>query len=149
VYVDHRAEPGAPRAGYLERIIAAAGHHGLPSRWVEFLNRWDPANWPRELGEPDPSAPQSLSELLVDPDVTESSVLRSTFGFLAIHGGGLEKMTDDRRAGNRRGGCFGASRPPRDYPNHLASNAFRAEEAPLLAASSTIDVVVSLSDTGA
>lgn len=33
VYVDHRVEPGAPRAGYLERIIAAAGHHGLPSRW--------------------------------------------------------------------------------------------------------------------
>jgi phage replication-related protein YjqB (UPF0714/DUF867 family) len=151
VYVDHRVEPGAPRAGYLERIIAAAGHHGLPSRWVEFLNRWDPVNWPRELGEPDPSAPQSLSELLADPDVTESSVLRSTFGFLAIHGGGLEKMTDviAERAAVEAGASVYVVRHPRDYPNHLASNAFRAEEGPLLAGFlDHVDVVVSLHGYG-
>ncbi len=151
VYVDHRVEPGAPRAGYLERIIAAAGHHGLPSRWVEFLNRWDPVNWPRELGEPDPSAPQSLSELLADPDVTESSVLRSTFGFLAIHGGGLEKMTDviAERAAVEADASVYVVRHPRDYPNHLASNAFRAEEAPLLKGFlDHVDVVVSLHGYG-
>jgi phage replication-related protein YjqB (UPF0714/DUF867 family) len=32
--------------------------------------------------------------LLRVPGVTESGVLRSRFGFLAIHGGGLEKVTD-------------------------------------------------------
>jgi AIG2-like family len=47
LYIDHRVEPGAPRPGYLERIVAAAMHHGLPSRWIEFLCRWDPAHWPK------------------------------------------------------------------------------------------------------
>ena len=50
-----------------------------------------------------------------DPDVTEPSTLRSRFGFLAIHGGGLEKMTDviaERAARRRRRvGLRGA--PPR------------------------------------
>jgi len=31
---------------------------------------------------------------LSDPEVSEVSRLRSRFGFLAIHGGGLEQMTD-------------------------------------------------------
>ncbi|MCW2553930.1 MAG: hypothetical protein JWR78_3711, partial [Mycobacterium sp.] len=94
VYVDHRVEPGAPREGYLERIIGGAIHHGLPPRWLDYLQRWDPVNWPRRLAPTDLPAPQSLSELLTDPDVVEASTLRSSFGFLAIHGGGLEKMTD-------------------------------------------------------
>jgi phage replication-related protein YjqB (UPF0714/DUF867 family) len=151
VYVDHRIEPGAPRPGYLERIIAAAGHHGLPARWVEFLNRWDPVNWPRQLGEPDPSAPQSLSELLSDPDVTEASVLRSTFGFLAIHGGGLEKMTDviAQRAADAADASTYIVRHPRDYPNHLSSSAFRAEESAVLAEFlDHVEVVVSLHGYG-
>ena len=46
VYIDHRVDPGAPRPGYLERIIDGAVHHGLPHRWIEFLRRWDPAHWP-------------------------------------------------------------------------------------------------------
>ena len=37
VYIDHRVDPGAPRPGYLERIIDGAVHHGLPHRWIEFL----------------------------------------------------------------------------------------------------------------
>ena len=45
VYIDHRVVAGAPRPGYLERVIAAAIHHDLPHRWVEFLRRWDPALW--------------------------------------------------------------------------------------------------------
>lgn len=151
VYVDPRVEPGAPQPGYLERIIAAAGHHGLPSRWVEFLNRWDPVNWPRQLGDPDPSAPQSLSELLARPDVTESRVLRSTFGFLAIHGGGLEKMTDviAERAAAEADASVYVVHHPRDYPNHLSSNRFRAEESELLAGFlDHVDVVVSLHGYG-
>ena len=49
VYIDHRVDPGPPRPGYLERIIDGAVHHGLPHRWIEFLKRWDPAHWPRQL----------------------------------------------------------------------------------------------------
>jgi phage replication-related protein YjqB (UPF0714/DUF867 family) len=151
VYIDHRVEPGAPRPGYLERIIAAAGHHGLPERWVDFLNRWDPVNWPRQLGEPEPSAPRTLSELLTEPGVTESSVLRSTFGFLAIHGGGLEKMTDviAERAAAAANASVYLVRHPRNYPNHLASSAFRAEESPRLAAFlEHVDVAVSIHGYG-
>ena len=47
VYIDHRVEPGPPRPGYLERIIDGARHHGLPHRWIDFLERWDPAHWPQ------------------------------------------------------------------------------------------------------
>jgi gamma-glutamylcyclotransferase (GGCT)/AIG2-like uncharacterized protein YtfP len=50
VYIDHRIEPGPPRPGYLERVIDGAIHHRLPQRWVEFLRRWDPANWPGNAG---------------------------------------------------------------------------------------------------
>ena len=151
VYVDHRVEPGQAREGYLERIIEAAGHHGLPVRWVEFLNRWDPVNWPRQLGEPEPNAPQSLSELLADPEVTESSVLRSTFGFLAIHGGGLEKMTDviAERAAETADASIYVVRHPANYPNHLSSSSFRAAESDQLAAFlEHVDVVVSLHGYG-
>jgi phage replication-related protein YjqB (UPF0714/DUF867 family)/gamma-glutamylcyclotransferase (GGCT)/AIG2-like uncharacterized protein YtfP len=151
VYVDHRVEAGTPREGYLERIIDAAGHHGLPSPWVEFLNRWDPVNWPRQLGDPEPSAPQSLAELLADPDVNETSALRSTFGFMAIHGGGLEKMTDviAERAAVAADASTYVVRHPRGYPNHLSSNAFSAEESPLLAEFlDHVDVVVSLHGYG-
>src|SRR6202011_2125684 len=103
VYIEHRVDAGAPRPGYLERIIDAAIHHGLPYRWVEFLRRWDPTHWPvfspaaslapRHLASSH-GGPQSLSELLRVPGVIEESRLRSRFEFMAIHGGGLEEMTD-------------------------------------------------------
>ncbi|PQM48979.1 hypothetical protein C1Y40_00803 [Mycobacterium talmoniae] len=48
VYIDHRVHPGTPRPGYLERIIDGALHHGLPQPWIDFLRRWDPAQWPRQ-----------------------------------------------------------------------------------------------------
>lgn len=151
VYVDHRAEPGPPPDGYLERIIAAAHQHGLPDRWLDYLRRWDPVNWPRQLGEPEPDAPQTFSQLLARPDVTETSTLRSTFGFLAIHGGGLEKMTDviAERAAAMAGASTYVVRHPPGYPNHLSSRAFRPEESDLLAAFlDHVDVVVSLHGYG-
>jgi phage replication-related protein YjqB (UPF0714/DUF867 family) len=151
VYIDHRIEPGHPREGYLERIIAAAGHHGLPTPWVDFLHRWNPVNWPRQLGDPEPDAPQTLSELLDRPDVTESSTLRSTFGFLAIHGGGLEKMTDviaERAAAAADASVYVVRHPP-SYPNHLPSSAFRPDESPTLKEFlDHVDVVVSLHGYG-
>ena len=69
VYVDHRVNPGAPRPGYLERIIAAAGHHQLPQRWIDFLHRWDPKNWPQRLAATELLAPQTFTELLRQPPV--------------------------------------------------------------------------------
>jgi phage replication-related protein YjqB (UPF0714/DUF867 family) len=151
VYVDHRVEPGAPREGYLERIIGGAIHHGLPSRWLDYLQRWDPVNWPRRLAPTDLPAPQSLSELLTDPDVVEASTLRSSFGFLAIHGGGLEKMTDviAERVALAADASVYVVRHPDHYPHHLASSAYRAGESERLDAFlDHVDVVVSLHGYG-
>ena len=130
VYVDHRVEPGAPRPGYLERIIDGATHHSLPPNWLEFLKRWDPVNWPRRLEPSELAAPQSLSELLTTPDVIEASTLRSRFGFLAIHGGGLERMTDviAERAATAAEASVYVVRHPDHYPHHLSSASYRAGE---------------------
>lgn len=151
VYIDHRVEAGAPRPGYLERVIAGALHHDLPVGWLDFLRRWDPVNWPRQLAPADPSAPQSLSELLADPAVIESSALRSRFGFLAIHGGGLEQQTDviAERAALAAGASVYLVRHPAAYPHHLSSAAYRAEESERLAEFlDHVDVAVSLHGYG-
>jgi phage replication-related protein YjqB (UPF0714/DUF867 family) len=151
VYVDHRVEPGAPRPGYLERIIDGAMHHGLPQRWLEFLKRWDPANWPHRGDTNGSAAPQSLSELLAHPGVIETSTLRSRFGFLAIHGGGLEQMTDviAERAAQAADASVYVVRHPDHYPHHLPSAAYRAEESERLAEFlDHVHVVVSLHGYG-
>ncbi len=135
VYIDHRVEPGPPRPGYLERIIDGATHHGLPHRWVEFLKRWDPAHWPLRMTKSNAAAPQSLSELLAAPGIIESTTLRSRFGFLAIHGGGLEQMTDviAERAADAAGASLYVLRHPDHYPHHLPSVRYRAQESERLA----------------
>jgi phage replication-related protein YjqB (UPF0714/DUF867 family) len=149
VYIDHRVDPGKPRPGYLERIIDGAVHHGLPHRWIEFLKRWDPAHWPRRRANS--SAPRSLSELLADPGVLEDSTLRSRFGFLAIHGGGLEQMTDviAERAAEAAGASVYVLRHPDHYPHHLPSALYRAEESDRLAEFlDHVEVAVSLHGYG-
>ncbi|WP_286149891.1 poly-gamma-glutamate hydrolase family protein [Mycobacterium sp. ACS4331] len=150
VYIDHRVEPGPPRPGYLERIIDGARHHELPQRWIEFLHRWDPAGWPHRVA-PDTPGPQTLSELLSDPHVHEEHVLRSRFGFMAIHGGDLERMTDviAERAAEAAGASFYTVRHPVDYPHHLASARFDpAESARLAEFLDHVDVVVSVHGYG-
>jgi phage replication-related protein YjqB (UPF0714/DUF867 family) len=150
VYIDHRVTPGPPRPGYLPRIIDGAIHHGLPQRWIDFLHRWDPAHWPRPLS-PSSDGPQSLSELLAEPDVTEFSRLRSRFGFLAIHGGGLEQMTDviAERAAEAADASVYLMRHPAKYPHHLPSARYDPEESPRLAEFlDHIDVAVSLHGYG-
>lgn len=150
VYIDPRVEPGPPRPGYLERIIDGARHHGLPQRWVDFLHKWDPASWPsREVT--DTPAPQSLSELLADPDIVETSTLASRFGFLAIHGGGLEQMTDviADRAARASGASLYTVRHPDRYPHHLSSTRYRPAESERLAAFlDHVDTVISLHGYG-
>ncbi|MGV0793177.1 poly-gamma-glutamate hydrolase family protein [Mycolicibacterium sp. XJ1819] len=151
VYIDHRVEPGPPRPGYLERIIDGATHHGLPHRWVEFLKRWDPARWPRRAETSNLTPPQSLSELLAEPGVLEYSELRSRFGFLAIHGGGLEQMTDviAERAADAAGASVYVVRHPDHYPHHLPSARYRAQESERLAEFlEHVDVAVSLHGYG-
>ena len=151
VYIDHRVEPGPPRPGYLERILDGARHHSLPHRWIEFLERWDPARWPQTAGEPDPLAPQTLSELLADSTVTEESTLRSRFGFLAIHGGGLEQMTDviAERAAEAADASLYIVRHPDHYPHHLPSALYDPGQSPRLAEFlNHVDVAVSLHGYG-
>ncbi len=150
VYIDHRVQTGAPRPGYLERIIDGALHHGLPHRWIEFLRRWDPSHWPRPMASKN-TGPQTLSGLLRQPGVVEDSRLRSRFGFLAIHGGGLEQMTDviAERAADAAEASVYLVRHPVRYPHHLPSARFRAQESPRLAEFlDHVDVVVSLHGYG-
>lgn len=150
VYIDHRVNPGPPRPGYLPRVIDGAVHHGLPQRWVDFLRRWDPARWPRPITAKTP-APQSLSALLSEPGVIEESRLRSRFGFLAIHGGGLEEMTDviAERAAEAAEASVYLLRHPHRYPHHLPSALYDPDESPRLAEFlDHVDVAVSLHGYG-
>lgn len=151
VYIDHRVEPGPPRPGYLERILDGANHHGLPGRWIQFLERWDPAHWPQRRQDTDSGAPQSLSDLLADPAVVEESTLRSRFGFMAIHGGGLEKMTDviAERAADAAGASLYVVRHPDHYPHHLPSALYDPAKSPRLKEFlDHVDVAVSLHGYG-
>ncbi|MFI5510342.1 poly-gamma-glutamate hydrolase family protein [Mycobacterium sp. NPDC051804] len=151
VYIDHRVEPGPPREGYLERIIDGALHHGLPQRWVDFLKRWDPTQWPGSTAKPNSPPPQTLSELLADPGVTEELTLRSRFGFMAIHGGGLEQMTDviAERAADAAHASLYVVRHPDHYPHHLSSARYHAAESERLAEFlDHVDVAVSLHGYG-
>ena len=151
VYIDHRVEPGPPRPGYLERILDGAHHHGLPRRWIEFLERWDPAHWPQHRERLGSAGPQTLSELLDDPAVTEEMTLRSRFGFLAIHGGGLEQMTDviAERAADAAGASVYVVRHPDHHPHHLPSARYHpAQSARLAEFLDHVDVAVSLHGYG-
>jgi phage replication-related protein YjqB (UPF0714/DUF867 family) len=153
VYIDHRVTPGPPRPGYLPKIINGAVHHGLPHTWIQFLHRWDPRHWPRPASARPASepAPQSLSELLADPKVEEFAQLRSRFGFLAIHGGGLEQMTDviAERAAEASDASVYLVRHPDHYPHHLPSVLFDPSESALLAEFlGHVDVAVSLHGYG-
>ncbi|OBJ50687.1 poly-gamma-glutamate hydrolase family protein [Mycobacterium asiaticum] len=150
VYIDHRVTPGPPRPGYLSRIIDGATHHGLPQRWIDFLHRWDPARWPQPMS-PNGTGPQSLSELLREPGIVEVSRLRSPFGFLAIHGGGLEQMTDviAERAADAVDASVYVLRHPDQYTHHVPSSRFDpAESARLAEFLEHVDVAVSLHGYG-
>ena len=123
----------------------------MPARWLDFLHRWDPKHWPRALAPTDTPGPQSLSDLLAVPGVEESSTLRSRFGFLAIHGGGLEKMTDviAERAAGAAGASVYVVRHPDHYPHHLSSASYAAAESERLAEFlDHVEVAVSLHGYG-
>jgi phage replication-related protein YjqB (UPF0714/DUF867 family) len=76
-----------------------------------------------------------FAELLGHPGVEEQVELRSTFGFLAFHGGSLEEGTDQiaARAAVEAGASLYAVRQPPELRWHLPSRLVRPEESAALA----------------
>ena len=77
--------------------------------------------------------------------------MRSTFGLMAIHGGGLEMMTDviAAAAAESPGASYYAVLHPDDVEHHLSSLRYRVEESAALAAFvDHVDVVVSIHGYG-
>jgi len=83
--------------------------------------------------------------------VIEESELRSRFGFLAIHGGGLEEMTDviAERAAKEADASVYLLRHPDRYPHHVPSALYHPDESARLAEFlEHVDVAVSLHGYG-
>lgn len=78
----------------------------------------------------------TFAELLALPGVVEESVVRSPFGFMAYHGGGLEEHTDviARAAAERcAASYYGVLHPP-ELDVHISSQKVTADQSPMLAA---------------
>jgi phage replication-related protein YjqB (UPF0714/DUF867 family) len=76
-----------------------------------------------------------FATLLATPGVVEHVEIRSTFGFMAFHGGNLERMTDEiaMLAAERAGASVYCVVQPYPLREHLPSNQVRPEESPKLA----------------
>ncbi|MBA3606616.1 MAG: poly-gamma-glutamate hydrolase family protein, partial [Acidimicrobiia bacterium] len=97
------------------------------------------------------AAPASLAELLARPGVREETELGSRFGFMAVHGGALEAMTDviAGRAAALSGASYYAVIHPEAERHHLASTRFRPGESDALARFiGRVEVVVSVHGYG-
>lgn len=97
------------------------------------------------------AAGAELAALLAEPGVTEVLELRSTFGFLAFHGGGLEEVTDvvASRAASAAGASSYAILHPDGWDRHLSSRLVRPEGSPALAAFlDHVDVAVAIHGYG-
>ena len=93
----------------------------------------------------------TFSELLTMDGVTEESALRSAFGFMAYHGGGLEDMTDviARAAAERSGSSYYGVLHPAQWELHLPSIRVTPDESPVMAAFlERVDVVVTVHGFG-
>jgi phage replication-related protein YjqB (UPF0714/DUF867 family) len=92
-----------------------------------------------------------FAELLATPGVHEESVLRSTFGFMAFHGGNLERVTDDiaRTAAERSNSSYYGV--VQDYPlrEHLPSIEVSPRSSPVLATFvAHVDIVIAIHGYG-
>lgn len=98
-----------------------------------------------------PGGPSTLTELLALPGVREELALRSRFGFMAIHGGDLELMTDVIAAGAAEAAgasYYGVTYPPQLH-RHLPSIRYRPDESRALQSFfDRVDVVVSVHGFG-
>jgi len=93
----------------------------------------------------------NLAELLTRDDVTEECVLRSTFGFMAFHGGSLEEMTDviAREAAEASGASYYGIQLPDNLEWHIPSHKVTADQSPLLAAFlSHVSIVITVHGFG-
>jgi phage replication-related protein YjqB (UPF0714/DUF867 family) len=91
-----------------------------------------------------------FTDLLAHPDTVEECELRSTFGFMAYHGGKLEAMTDviARTAAERAGASYYGLLFPDDI-KHLTSTAFDPTHSPLMTTFlDHVDVVVTIHGYG-
>jgi len=72
----------------------------------------------------------TFTELLEQPGVVEEVELRGTFGFLAFHGGPVERVTSliARCAAEASGASFYSIDQPVERPLHIPSTRFRPEE---------------------
>jgi phage replication-related protein YjqB (UPF0714/DUF867 family) len=92
-----------------------------------------------------------FADLLAHPGVTETCVLRSGFGFMAIHGGSLERGTAEvaRAAATGAGASLYAVEQPADLRWHLPSHLVDPAASPALAGFlDHVDVVVSIHGYG-
>jgi len=92
-----------------------------------------------------------LSDLLTYDGVSEECVLRSTFGFMAFHGGSLEEMTDivASRADERVGASYYGIQLPDNLEWHIPSHKVTADQSPLLDAFlSHVNIVITVHGFG-
>lgn len=92
-----------------------------------------------------------FDQLLREPGVAEPSVLRSSFGFMAFHGGSLEEGTDDiaAEAARRADASLYAVIQPEGLRWHIPSRLVTPEHSPVLAEFlDHVDVVVAVHGFG-
>jgi len=93
----------------------------------------------------------NLSELLEYDNVSEECELRSSFGFMAFHGGELEEMTDiiASRAAERAGASYYGIQLPDNLEWHIPSHKVTADQSPQLASFlSHVNIVVTVHGFG-
>jgi phage replication-related protein YjqB (UPF0714/DUF867 family) len=93
----------------------------------------------------------NLSELLAYENVSEECELRSSFGFMAFHGGELEEMTDiiASRAAERAGASYYGIQLPNNLEWHIPSHKVTADQSPQLTSFlSHVNIVVTVHGFG-
>ena len=93
----------------------------------------------------------NLSELRAYENVSEECELRSSFGFMAFHGGELEEMTDiiASRAAERAGASYYGIQLPDNLEWHIPSHKVTADQSPQLASFlSHVNIVVTVHGFG-
>lgn len=93
----------------------------------------------------------SFAKLLATDGVTEECTLRSRFGFMAFHGGGLEEMTDTiaREAAEQAGASYYAVLQPASLRLHIPSHRVDpAESASLTQFMDHVEAVVTIHGYG-
>lgn len=99
----------------------------------------------------EPCRVETFGDLLAEPGVREECVLRSRFGFMAFHGGGLEAATDviAAAAAEQAGASYYAVLHPAGDPPHLPSTRFDPQHSTTMASFiDHVDVVVTVHGFG-